>query len=137
MAKKMRRSQRPEIKVDDMQMTPMIDVVFQLLIYFLVTIKPEDVMAHLDVYRPQADQQQKADRPPNVIRIGVFHDGFTLNDRHVGRSALETMLNRLASYDPDQTILIMCSPDSPHEYLIEVLDLCSKAGLTNLSVMSR
>ena len=49
-------------------MTPMIDVVFQLLIYFVVTIKPVDVSAHLDVFRPAADSPPKESATPPKIR---------------------------------------------------------------------
>lgn len=118
-------------------MTPMIDVVFQLLIYFLVTIKPIDVIAHLDVFRPSPEaKQEKPEQPPKMIRIAIFPDGFTINDRAVPLSELDRLLGKLAAIDTTQTILIMCTADSPHKGLIQVLDLCAKTGLVNLSVVS-
>jgi len=121
----------------DLPMTPMIDVVFQLLIYFLVTMKPVDVIAHLDVFRPSPEaSQEKPDTPPKMIKIVVFPDGFVINEKPVDLPDLDRLLSRLAAIDTKQTILIMVSAASPHEKLIQVLDLCSKAKLVNLSVVS-
>jgi biopolymer transport protein ExbD len=125
-------------KGDDpkLDMTPMIDCVFQLLIFFLVSLKPEDIIAHLDVNRPAPDSKQTIDKPLDLIQIGVFLDGFTLNNRAMRLESLQGMLKRLADLSKTQTILIKCAPDSPHERLVQVLDLCSQVGLSNLSVMS-
>ena len=134
MAREHKRSDMPPA---DLPMTPMIDVVFQLLIYFLVTIHPKDVVANLDVFRPSPDaKQEQSTTPPKMIRITVFPDGFTINDRPVDAPELDKLLSKLASIDKNQTILIMCTSQSPHENLIRVLDLCAKSRLVNLSVVS-
>ena len=132
-----RSKKRSEMPPADLPMTPMIDVVFQLLIYFLVTIHPVDVVANLDVFRPSPEaQKEKPDTPPKMIRITVFADAFLINDRPVDAAELDRLLSKLASIDKTQTILIMCTSLSPHERLITVLDLCAKSGLVNLSVVS-
>lgn len=121
----------------DLNMTAMIDVVFQLLIYFIVTIKPVDVVAHLDVYRPSPEKkQEQLQTPPKMIRIQVYPDGFTINDRAVNLREMETLLARLAGIDTKQTIMIMVTAQSKHDALVQVLDLCAKTGLQNLSVVS-
>ncbi|MCF7838426.1 MAG: biopolymer transporter ExbD [Candidatus Marinimicrobia bacterium] len=132
-----RQRKRPVGDAVEIPMTPMIDVVFQLLIYFLVTIKPVDVIAHLDVFRPQAQEERTQDEvPPKLIRITVGDFGYMINDRRVGINEMETLLQRLASFDRTQTILIMVLQRSRHESLVRVLDICAQAGLTNLSVVS-
>jgi biopolymer transport protein ExbD len=134
MARKRRKSDMPPA---ELPMTPMIDVVFQLLIYFLVTIHPRDVLANLDVFRPSPEaKQEQMTTPPKMIRIVIFEDGFNINDRPVDTPELDRLLSKLASIDKNQTILIMCTSTSPHERLIQVLDLCAKSGLVNLSVVS-
>jgi biopolymer transport protein ExbD len=133
----MRRSRRrppEEIKLD---MTPMIDCVFQLLIFFLVSMKFEDIIAHLDVYRPSPDPSRKQEEKiDDLVKIGVFTDGFTINDKPISLEPLDRMLGKLAGYSMTQTILIQCAPDSKHEQLIQLLDLCAKNKLSNLSVLS-
>jgi biopolymer transport protein ExbD len=129
----MARGKGEDPKLD---MTPMIDCVFQLLIFFIISLKPEDIIAHLDVNRPQADQSVARETKTDLLQVGVFTDGFTLNDRNVSYTTLESMMKRLADLSKTQTVVIKCALESPHARLIEVLDLCSKVGLKNLSVMS-
>jgi biopolymer transport protein ExbD len=118
-------------------MTAMIDVVFQLLIYFIVTVKPIDEIAHLDVFRPSPEKkQEQLQTPPKMIRIQIFQDGFTINDRTVNLAEMEKLIERLAGINKTQTIMIMAAGQSRHENLIHVLDLCAKNGLQNLSVIS-
>ena len=132
-----RQRKRAQAENPEIPMTPMIDVVFQLLIYFIVTMKPVDVTANLDVSRPmpQASTEQQQ-TPPKLIRIVVFPDGFTINDKQVSLAELDALLGKLATLDKNQTILITCGSLSPHKHLVNVLDLCAKSGLSNLSVLS-
>jgi biopolymer transport protein ExbD len=121
-----------------LEMTPMIDVVFQLLIFFLVTIKPEDILSHLDINRPSPE---KTDRPPeeeiqDLLTITVYRDGFMLKERRVSLRQIESRLTRLATYSRNISVIIKCTGDSPHAYLVQLLDVCAKAGLRNLSVFS-
>lgn len=134
-----RKSKREPAEPSEVPMTPMIDVVFQLLIYFLVTFEASDVMAHLDVFTPSPDSKPPEEKPPtpNLIRIVVFPDGYTINDKQVSVEILDRLLNKLAAIDPTQTVMINATGLSPHFRLVEVLDLCAKSGLRNLSVVSR
>lgn len=135
MARKRKRDTSGES--GELNMTAMIDVVFQLLIFFLVTQKPIDTMANLDVFRPSPEKkQEQMQTPPKMIRIQIYPDGFTINDRPVGLAELDGLLAKLAGIDRNQTIMIMCAAQSKHEDLIRVLDLCAKTGLVNLSVIS-
>ena len=132
-----RKRRRTSIVEAELSMTPMIDIVFQLLIYFILTFEPQDVMAHLDVFRPAPDAEAREDTPPpNVLRVVIYPDGFTVNDRQMRLPTIERTLGRLAAIDPDQTVLVMATAQSRHENLIEILDLCAKVGLRNLSVVS-
>ena len=137
MAKRQRKKEKASDDTVEISMTPMIDVVFQLLIYFVVTFEPQDVIAHLDVFRPSPEAQaERPETPPKMIRVEIFPNGFTINDRKVDKVELDRLLSKLASIDTTQTILIMVTPDAQHERLIDVLDLCAKSGLSNLSVVS-
>lgn len=132
-----RKRKRMEAIESELSMTPMIDIVFQLLIYFILTFEPEDVMAHLDVYRPAPDPDRPEEiKELNVIQIVIMETGFTMNERRMPLSGVERMLTRLAGIDTGQTVLIMATPHSRHEDLVEVLDLCAKVGMRNLSVVS-
>jgi biopolymer transport protein ExbD len=132
-----RQRKRPEGAPPELSMTPMIDVVFQLLIYFIVTIKPIDVITNLDVFRPAPDKNKQPDAPePNMVRIGVYQDGYTINETPVSLEAMDKALGRLAAIDAGQTLMITVSAVSTHGMLVQALDLCAKNGLRSLSVVS-
>ncbi|MGE4490786.1 MAG: ExbD/TolR family protein [Kiritimatiellales bacterium] len=136
-----RRRQREEAAIE-VSMTPMIDVVFQLLIYFLVTFSTPDVLAHLDISRPAPDKTQTEQRtPPKMIRVNVYaeggrENGYSLNGRTVSFRELASILNRLAGFSRNQTVLITCAGGSEHAKLIGVLDICAESGLSKISVVS-
>jgi len=118
-------------------MTPMIDVVFQLLIFFIVALKQEDILSHLDIFRPSSDpEQKKEEQVEDLLTIIVHREGFVLRGRRVSARTIEKHLGRLASYSKKISVIIKCSPDSQHSKLVQVLDVCSKVGLKNLSVFS-
>ena len=132
-----RARKRPEVTEPALSMTPMIDVVFQLLIYFIVTAKPIDVITNLDVFRPAPDKSTPKDAPPpNLVRVGVYQDGYTVNDTPVSPERLDAALGKVASLDAGQTIMITVSAISKHGALVKALDLCAKNGLKSLSVVS-
>ena len=134
--KKQRRFSNADVEME-LSMTPMIDVVFQLLIYFLVTFSTADVLANLDISRPSPDKKEQTAKPPiSMIRIAVLPSGYGINGRGVTPEELGSMLRRLAGISRKQTILINCDDRSEHGKLIRVLDLCAVHGLTQISVMS-
>jgi len=132
MARKRRRS---TFTAGELNLTAMIDVAFQLLSFFLISAHPVDVLTNLDVFRPMNDTTAVKD-DIKVIRVTVFPDGYTINERAVDSRQLTTLLGKLADLDKTQTVVIQCLNESPHGRLIELLDICTKLGLVNLSVIS-
>lgn len=118
-------------------MTPMIDVVFQLLVYFIVTMKPVDIEAHLDVFRPSTSRPPEVvSEPPKMIQIEVLPNGLVINTKPMSIGKMTVVLQKLGAIKATQTVIIKCAADSEHDQLIEVLDSCTKAGLTSLSIVS-
>lgn len=115
-------------------MTPMIDVVFQLLIFFLVTLKPQDVIGRLDAFRPQRD-----DIPPMVrndpIRLTISKDNrFMFEQRWMTLQGVEKNLAKAMKRDSGLMLLVQCSELSDHGSLVQLLDVCAKVGARNISV---
>jgi len=122
-----------------LEMTPMIDVVFQLLIFFIVTLKQEDVLSYLNVSRPSHDRDSGEDI--NLLTIEVDRNAWVLNGKSYsvqgrGFVALDKSLARLASFSRSASVVIKCTPDSPHSNLVRLLDVCAREKMTNLSVFS-
>ena len=134
MARKRRKS---SMQAGELNLTAMIDVAFQMLAFFIITVKPVDVMAQLDVFRPATPPSERSKPPPIVIRIVVAPGGdFAINGHAVDRAGLDQVLAHMADLDKTQSVLVACNADSQHADLIAVLDTCAKVGLSNLSVVS-
>ena len=139
--KKARRSRRRghEEGEGEIPMTPMIDVVFLLLIYFVMTMQPPDVFAHLQVFTPSTDApppKDKPEEPPEVVKLGIYEDGLTFDGVIVTEAQMERYLGKIGRANPNTTVTIICSETSAHGALIRVLNTCARYRLTNLSVMS-
>lgn len=136
-----RKSKRKEAEQPTLEMTPMIDVVFQLLIFFIVTLKQEDILAHLDVNRPAPDTKPPPEEV-NLLEIMVYDErklggeGFSMQGKKVSLNFIERKLKRLARFSPNMSVIIKCHGDSRHVNLIQLLNVCADAGLSNLSVFS-
>ena len=129
------RKKRTSQEKPTLEMTPMIDCVFQLLIFFIVTMKQDDILANLDALRPQQDDSPVVvQKDPLTVLIG--RQGFVFQGAPTTESQLEYGLKRIAKADPNTTVIVKCTGDSPHGLLVRALDVCNKVGLRNLSVFS-
>jgi biopolymer transport protein ExbD len=131
-----RKRRRNSWEVGELNLTAMIDVAFQLLSFFVITAHPVDVFTKLSIIRPAPDQSASKESAVKMLTLVVMPRDFTLNDKHVDFQELNELMTKFAKWDKDQTVMIQCVNASPHKQLIRVLDLCSKLGLTNLSVVS-
>ena len=136
----MARKQQDNPQLD---MTPMIDVVFELIIFFVVTIKQEDLFTKLNCNRPApnpAPSDSKEDITVN-IEIGRRYDGspqgvILYNKREVKRAELDTQLKEIARTSKKTPIIVKCAEDSPHKALVDVLDICYRNELFSVSVFT-
>jgi biopolymer transport protein ExbD len=133
---KVRKKRRITNDQPQLEMTPMIDVVFQLLIFFIVTIKQEDIYSMLSASAPAADPTASSKVQPNVLNIEINKTGFILRGTPVSKAILEKRLASYAEYDKTVSVVLRCTGDSPHKYLVQTLDICHKLELTNLAIFS-
>jgi biopolymer transport protein ExbD len=124
-----------------LDMTPMIDVVFELIIFFVVTIKQEDLFSKLNVNRPAPASSKSEDSNDITVNIEIGRgrnvNGVILyNKTEVNRKALDKNLSEIASTSKKTPIIIKCAPDSPHKALVDVLDICYKHELYSVSVFT-
>ena len=130
-----------------LDMTPMIDVVFELIIFFVVTIKQEDIFSKLNVNRPApASSKSESDNDePCKIEVGKNarnkNQGvYVINGKEMKLSEVDEYLKTTVagkSKKPEETpIVIRCENQSPHKALVDLLDRCYKYRLFSLSVFS-
>jgi biopolymer transport protein ExbD len=129
---------RPDRKHDDVDinLTPLIDVVFLLLIFFMVSTT-FDRNARLKVSLPEASakMQQQQDEPI-VLTIDAKGKYF-INDRQVVNTTLETLkaaLLKTVGDDKDQSLILRADGNTPHQYVVRAMDAAAQIGLTRLSI---
>jgi biopolymer transport protein ExbD len=129
-------------KADDkekLSLTPMIDVVFLLLIFFIVTINPTDILSAPSVARPKTDITPP---PPDVelFKIYVEPDGYRIDSaRFVGETGFESLrshLKRVAKFDSTLSVQVVCMDNAKHAELVRLLDVCYAVGLEKLALMT-
>jgi len=131
-----RSSKRTAGEPVKLEMTPMIDVVFQLLIFFIVTLKQEDILSSMQVMRPGRPVETQGPIPPPPFTIVIDSHGFIYNGRGITEKQLRETIERFARYDRNKTIAIKATLDSPHEFLIRLLDICALNDVNNIAVFS-
>ncbi len=127
-------------RVDSMVQVPiasMIDVVFLLLIYFILTQKEEIAEAHLAVNlptpgAPPPDQKE----PPKVIEIDIHAGQAYLQKVPRSPERIREILTELGKLDPNQTVMIRTKLNAKSGELVQILDICAGAGLTKLNLLS-
>ncbi len=132
----MARRRERENDNPQLEMTPMIDVVFQLLIFFIVTLKQEDILSRLMATRPAPDPRATPENQPELITIDVHRGGYIFRGRPLTYDGLDRQVGRYAEISKKANVIIRCTHDAPHKYLVQVLDICNKHGMLNLSIFS-
>ena len=120
-----------------LDMTPMIDVVFELIIFFVVTIKQEDLFSKLNANRPAPNSAPSSSEENDTsIKIDIGPGGMVLNGRGMSLRELDRSIKQLSTTSKKSTVLVRCTMDSPHKFLVDALDTCNKYGMYNLSIFS-
>lgn len=124
-----------------LDMTPMIDVVFELIIFFVVTIQQEDLFTRLNANRPApASGSASSESDTTVtIEIGRGRDAngvLVYNKREVRRKELDSYLRDVSRTSKKTPIIVKCASDSPHKALVDVLDICYSHELFSVSIFT-
>ena len=127
-----------------LDMTPMIDVVFELIIFFVVTIKQEDIFSKLNANRPAPAASSSSTSEQDItvtIEIGRRRDNnangvLVYNRREVTRAELRNYLKEVARTSKKTPIIVKCTGDSPHKALVDVLDICYQNELYSVSIFT-
>ena len=118
-----------------LNLTPMIDVIFLLLIFFMVATTFQDPERELDVDLPQAQSGSTLTEQDDEIIINVMRDGsVVLSERTVTDDELIRHLNQAAQQDPETPVTIRGDRFVHHEDIVSAMDACGSAGLHNLSI---
>ena len=117
---------------NEINLTPMLDVVFIMLIFFIVTasfIKE----AGIDVNRPDAPTADKQEDAAILIAISET-DEIWIDRRETDPRAVRGMIERLHAENPKGSIVIQADKESTNEALVVVMEAAKQAGVTNVAI---
>ncbi|HON46705.1 MAG: biopolymer transporter ExbD [Kiritimatiellae bacterium] len=124
----------------DIDMTPMIDVVFQLIIFFVVTLKlSSDVNPDIILEDGKHGVTLTQDNmPPSTLEIEVDRRGrISIHNATLTPSMLRTIINnRIGRHGYEFPVLIRADRRARHEEVRRVMDICTGAGIWKLSFLA-
>ena len=129
------RNKKPmgaEDEDNEINLTPMLDVVFIMLIFFIVTasfIKE----AGIDVDRPEAPTGDRQDDASILIAISSG-DEIWIDRKEVDPRGVRSVIERLHAENPKGSIVIQADEESTNELLVTVMEAAKQAGVSNVAI---
>ena len=116
----------------DINITPMLDIVFIMLIFFIVTtsfVKETGI----DPKRPVAETSSA--KPRGNILIGIDTEGYIwMNNRRIELNQVRQMVEDAVNENPESSVILISDEQSPTGALIDIMDQVRLGGVTNISV---
>ncbi|MEP1214799.1 MAG: biopolymer transporter ExbD [Marinobacter sp.] len=121
-----------EEEESDIDLTPMLDVVFIMLIFFIVTASFVKE-AGIDVNKPEATTAVMKERANIVVAIDSRNQ-IWIDKRQVDPRSVRANIERLHAENPQGTVVIQADKDSRNERLVQVMDAARAAGVYNVAI---
>ena len=114
-----------------LSLTPLIDIVFLLLIFFLVSTRFAEEDRELDVDLPTASEAQPLVATPREIFINIDRDGHLfLGNQQMGAVDLRRQLEQIATNNPlNQTAVVRADRRCDWQHVATAFDICQRAGI--------
>ncbi len=130
----MRRGRRRSRNVNESEvnLTPMLDVVFIMLIFFIVTASFVKE-AGIDITRPPAATAERKERG-NILVAITADDQIWVDRRMVDPRALRANLERFHAENPQGSVMIMADENSKNKLLVLVMDAARLAGISSVAL---
>ena len=122
-----------EEEENEINLTPMLDVVFIMLIFFIVTasfIKE----AGLDVNRPDAPVTESKPEDANILVMITANNEIWIDRRLIDPRAVRANIERLHAENPDGSVVIQPNKKSTNKMLVIVMDAAREAGVYSISL---
>lgn len=121
-----------------MNMTPMIDVVLLLVIFFMVGTQFSETESEYDIDLPTVTSAQPLTGGPDVLTVNVHRDGtYRLGRRPISSTELERELRAARERYAQQSVVVRGDGQGPYQYVMNVLDLCRRVRIVNVQLANR
>ncbi|MCA9654191.1 MAG: biopolymer transporter ExbD [Myxococcales bacterium] len=116
------------------ELTPLIDIVFQLLIFFLLTTTFQNNPS-FKVKLPKANNTDVR-QEPKAVTVTVSADGkLEIDGKVVDDAELEARLCNAANADSTTSVNIRADAATEHQYVVKVMDVAKSCGLERLGIL--
>jgi biopolymer transport protein ExbD len=122
-----------ENDTDEINLTPMLDVVFIMLIFFIVTASFVKE-AGIDVNRPDAPVTETKPEDANILIVIDMNDDIWIDRRIIDPRAVRANIERLHAENPKGSVVIQPSRRSTNKMLVQIMDASRSAGVYNISI---
>jgi biopolymer transport protein ExbD len=121
-----------------MNMTPMIDVVLLLVIFFMVGTQFAEHESEFDIELPTVAQAEPLTGRPDSLTVNVGRDGtLALGERVVTPQELERELRAAQARYARQHVIVRGDGQGPYQHVMTVLDICRRARIMNIQLANR
>ncbi len=129
-----------DIQVDEeeneINLTPMLDVVFIMLIFFIVTASFVREVG-IDVNRPDAPMTESKPEDSNILVVIDANDEVWIDRQLVDPRAIRSTIQGLHAENPEGSVVIQANNRSTNKMLVRVMDSARSAGVYNISIADR
>ena len=127
-------SQSHHSTLNELNITPLLDLVFVLLVIFIITTP--QMMNNLEMTLPSGKPPPKTDQPkPKPNRIVVDAKGqVTLNDQAVSIAELKSDLQQIKAATPDPVVVVKGSDDVEYQNMVSVLNVLQQLDITKIGL---
>jgi biopolymer transport protein ExbD len=131
----MRLVRKKSTEGDDMNLTPLIDVVFNLLVFFLVATSFQRVQRELQVDLPKAKSSETMSRDIQPVAVTVAKDGgVTMGGKPVTVEELPRRLKEAVASVRRPRVFVRGDAQAYHQNIVAVLNACQEAGISDVSL---
>jgi len=118
-----------------LKMTPLIDVVFLLLVFFLVATTFYEEEKDITLQLAEATEGEVREQTFQRVVINVRSTGIiVINERIYSLTEAEAFLSEALELDDKVSVVIRCDRTALHNHFVKVLNICEKHGVKNVSV---
>ncbi len=128
----MRRRRARKTDTSEVNLTPMLDVVFIMLIFFIVTASFVKE-AGIEITRPPAATAERQERGNIMVAI-TANDQIWIDRRPVDPRFIRANIERLHAENPQGSVVIQADKDSKNGLLVQVMDAARLAGVKSVSL---
>ena len=121
-----------------LNMTPMIDILFLLIIFFMVGTKFTEIERKSGLDVPEVSDTETPETPPQHKVINVYRDGsVTLDEEPMDLDQLERQLTSLRQQTSTLSVIIRGDAEGAFQNVASVLSVCRRAGVGDMGISVR